>query len=394
MVGRAGAIAAALTGLNGVAPLASAQPAVTLPAPSEVSAPPEGLVDRQPLQLRAPDAVVDAYLAAFSQRRWSVGGLSRREVLAEWAGLPLRPETKAHLADTSFWTIAEDGALSLEPPPSLVTAFSPAERAALYAWLAGSDANRVERWPLVIADAGALDAIAHRAKTSAALTARVRTLAYPFAGGLALSDVSVLAAEFPADELHRWLVAASAVQGFLPRLHLERARSVADALAYWTMQGRHVRIRPVLEALLRAPVAQGVELGPLLPGVGALWMNDIAPEQVRFDVTDVSFYVAATLNGIGSPPDDQESAETWFMQNFSRIAQPGQFGDVWVLDPGQTGPLAFACTWIADDIVLARDPVGLGLWRFVDWADMQRRNPHFAAGRWTCYRANPQRAAP
>lgn len=292
----------------------------------------------------------------------------------------------AAISDPARWQVEDAGGYFVVPAPETLVDLTAEERAALYRWLAQFGDNKIERWPLVFASPEVLTAQVREAGLSPAFLARVTQLAYPFAGGWALSDFSVLAAEYPVDDLRRWLVAVSATPSFVPRLHLERAGNLAEALAYWTLHDRNARIRPILLALLKTPSARGMEIAPLLPGAAALWAHDFNADHVRYDVTPMSFFVAVSIGDPAEPPDPNRPVSAWFSEAFAPVAGPRRFGDVLVLDPRGQGPLTFACTWIDENIVFARDPVGLGLWRFFTLAELQRRNPHFTHGIWATYR--------
>lgn len=354
----------------------------------------QGTVLAHPVVLEAPSSAVRAYRRTFAERTWELGVASRAEFLAQLYALDLSAEVHDALADPELWRNAistDPGFLQVRPPLTLLTRLQPAERRALYHLLAAWSGNKPERWPLVFRDEAALRELVEQG-ASAAIIDRVAALAYPFAGGLAFSDFSVLAAEFPTTaELTRFLELASRVDGVIPRLRLRTARSISESLAYWTVNYQNPFALPLLEALAESETTGGTELESFLPGAMRNRLFDLQREEVSHDFSINSFVIAASLGAPPADPRDPAGFFAWFEQEFAPAPPPFRFGDVLVLETangasGERLPVAYACAFIYEGLVFAKDPTGLGLWRFLSLEELQQRNPHFAGARFVAWR--------
>lgn len=347
---------------------------------------PEGTIESRRVWLEAPEAACVAYLNAFSTRTWTVVAPSRGAFLGDLFGLDLSPASRAAIADPGIWSEAPGGGFILHPPAALLRQLSPQERRDLYAVLAQWSPNKPERWPLVFP---AREPFARlRAEgIPEPVIALVERLSYPFAGGVALSDFSVIAGDHPDRAmLLRLLQATSTVESTLPRLQIRTAARVSDTLAYWTVNHHNPFALPLLEALLESEVADGVELVSVLPGAARALTFSVDAEEVSLDTSLKSLLISASLSSLPRSVTNSREFFAWFDRAFRPVPPPYRYGDVLLLEyPGE--PLMpYACAFIAADIVFARDPVGLGLWRFVRIDELLARNPHFAGGRFTGYR--------
>ena len=298
------------------------------------------------------------------------------------------------LAAPALWrtaATAEPERFLLHPPVALLARLTADERRELYRLLAGWPGNKPERWPLVFRDAAALRALSGREGIPVALMDRAAALSYPFAGGLAFSDFSVVAVEFPDPEvLFRFLQLASRVESVIPRLRLSTAKSVSETLAYWTINYRNPFALPLLEALAESETVGGTELESFLPGSIRHRLFDLSPEGVSHDLSLNSFMIAASLAAPLGEPADPAVFFAWFERQFQPVSPPFRFGDVLVLqsEDGET-PVSYACAFIYEDLVFAKDPSGLGLWRFMRLAELRQRNPHFARADFVAWRRVP-----
>ncbi len=345
---------------------------------------PRGQLLSQRLELTAPDDACLAYLATFTERRWSIRAASRQAFLDELRSMGFSAATRQTLDQPTLWqTTAEPDHFTLTPPIDLLLKLPPPERFVLYRILAQWQANKVERWPLVFRDRAAIEQLAEpdgAALPSAAIKL-VQDLSVRFAGGFAFSDFSVLAARFPDRELQlRFLRAASTVDTVLPRLSVRNASSVTETLAYWTSDHRNPFSEPMLMALLESRTERGVELASLLPGSARALSYDLDPAEVSHDTAINSLVISASIAAPAHTADDLLSFLTWFNDHFQPATDEARFGDLMVLNHPDRPVLDYACAFIADDLVFAKDPVGLGLWRFMRVPELLARNPHFAGG--------------
>ena len=346
---------------------------------------PRGRILSQQLELEAPHDACVAYLEAFRQRRWIVRTPSREAFLAELAAMGFSDATRQALGAPENWRQTDDPErFEVDPPVAFLLNLPPKERAVLYRVLAQWQANKVERWPLVFRDAAAIGRLADAdgAALPSAAVQLVRELSLRFAGGFAFSDFSVLAERFPDDALLlRFLRAVSTVDTVLPRLSVRNATSVTDTLAYWTANHLNPFSEPMLVALLEARTERGVELASLLPGSARALSYDLDPAEVSHDTAINSFVISANVAAPPHPADDLASFFGWFHTRFKPATDEPRFGDVLVLNANDQTVLDYACVFVADDLVFAKDPVGLGLWRFMRVTELLARNPHFAGGR-------------
>jgi hypothetical protein len=350
------------------------------------TAPPEGTIERRIVQFEAPEAAAESYRLTFHERLWLVNVPSLAAFGTRLAPLPLSQANRTALLNPAWWRPNPAmGGFEVRPPAAFLRDLPPAERAALYGLLAYWSPNKPERWPIVFPDRAALNrlrALGH----APALVDLVEACAYPFAGGLAFSDFSLLAAEFPEPALRRFLQDSSTVTGFVPRLKVRTALSVSSALAYWTVDNTNAFARPMLEALLESETDAGTELTALMPGAARVLSHHIDAEEVKYDPSLNSFLISSTLSGVPQPFLRPEEFHQWLGREFVRVEPPYRFGDLLVLNRPEGLPIRYACAYMADSFVFAKDPVALGLWRFMYLGEILDRNPHFAGGSWVGYR--------
>jgi hypothetical protein len=342
---------------------------------------PGGVLEYQVILLSAPDAAIEAYLDKFSKRQWTIGLKSRGAFLGRAMGMELRSTSRDALFDPKNWGPAPAGTgFIVTPQSAALGALLPEERLELYRELAQWSDNKPELWPLIFES----DAVWHRlaaAGIPSQFLRRARALCYPFAGGDALSDFSVLATEFPDREiLRRFLEVQSTVTTVLPRLKLRTAKSISETLAYWTSNQNNPFAQPMLEALLEAETEDGVELISIMPSSARRLSFDIEPDDVSHDLQSASYIISSNFATTPQSLQDLDAFGHWFATNFEPVVPPYKYGDVLALDQPQGQLVNYACAFVGGDLVFARDPVGLGLWRFMRLKEIISRNPHFAGG--------------
>ena len=356
---------------------------------------PGGTLELRALELTAPDVAVEAYLLHFRERTWGVRLESRTAFMSATLGIDLRLETRDLLFAPEHWIAATDGVgFTIRPPLQLLQRLNPAERGGLYGILASWADNKPERWPLVFKDEATFGRIA-AAGVPKALVDRARQLSYPFAGGYALSDFSVLAAEFPDEAvLLQCLREVSTLQTWLPRLKLRTAQSAAKVLTYWTVEGKNPFALPLLEALLDAAEEDDIDLVSVMPAASRILAFDLTPDEVRHDIAATSFIISSTLAAGPQSFEVSSAFFTWFERSFVSVDYPPLYGDVLEVAYLETKRMPYACAFIGGELVFARDPVGLGLWRFMTLEELQTRNPHFGPIEWRIRRYVPSTAQP
>lgn len=365
--------------------------------PTETIDLPEGTISSQTVRLEAPEAACIAYLENYRIRRWIVRVRTPEAFEERLRAAGLTEPTITAVMDMELWSPAPDGrGFAIAPPPELTGALPAAEKRMLYRVLARWNTNKPERWPLVFSDDTAFSRLTDSG-VSDAFVARVRSLCIPFAGGWALSDFSVLAAEFPEREmLLRFLQEASAVKTTIPRLRIRRAASIAQVLDYWTANAHNPYTRPLLEALAETDLPDGVDLATILPGNSRELSYNLSPEDVPRDISLSTFMISSSL---ALPPKPLPSMDAFLQRlddEFDNVQPPERFGDLLIIHyPGEV-VVPYACGYVVAGLAFARDPVGLGLWRFMRPEEVLRRNPHFenAGFELRRVRAQPPLAAP
>ena len=224
---------------------------------------------------------------------------------------------------------------------------------------------------------------------------RVRELCYPFAGGWALSDFSVIADEFKDRAMLATLLREiSTVPSTLPRLNLRTVVSVSETLEYWTVNHQNPFALPLLEALLDSETTNGIEVLSIMPGSARVLSLNLDADEVSHDIYLSSFMISASLAGLPPRFQNPDQIHRWLESRFRPVPSPARYGDLRVFVQPDEHPVEFACAQIAENIVFARDPVGLGLWQFMRIEDLLRRNPHFAGGDFQIRRAVKPAATP
>ncbi|GAB5559521.1 MAG: hypothetical protein SynsKO_11680 [Synoicihabitans sp.] len=345
---------------------------------SETSA---GVLDFQSIQLSAPDPAIESYLDRFSTRKWTILTPSRGAFIGEILGLEIRSSIRESLFDSSHWANHPDGDGFIVTPDSTdLGKLLPTERRELYRKLASWAQNKPELWPLIFTD----DAIWQRLANAGIPTemlVRTQELCYPFHGGLALSDFSVLAHEFPdRNMLFRFLEIQSKVPSVIPRLRLTTAKSISEVLAYWTSNHQNPFAAPMLEALMESESTEGLELISIMPGSVRQLSYSIEAEDVSYDRQQASYIISSSVTARPRIYDNIREFGQWFNSNFKPAEGPIRYGDVMELNQSRNQIVQFACVYVGKDLVFARDPVGLGVWRFMRMEEITNRNPHFEGG--------------
>ena len=351
---------------------------------------PQGIIESQRVRMDAPIEACEAYLAAQTERVWRVNTPSRGAWVGQLFGVELSAAHRTALSDPTVLRVLRDSeGLEVRPPLAVLQALTPAERESLYAFIAAVPGNHAERWPLVFPRVDPWSRF-DRPDIPAAVGRRIEALCYPFAGGWALSDFSVIVAEFPdRDLLIQVLQVASEVDATIPRLRLRDVAPVAEALSYWTVNHQNAFALPLLETLWEADTAEDIDLIALLPGLPRTLSNDLDASDVRFDFSASSLMVSASLSVMPIDVLNRQRFRARIEQGFRDAAGEQRFGDLLVLDQRDENDVAYACAVIAGDIVFAKDPVGLGLWRFMRRGEVLNRNPHFKDRSFTLRRFSP-----
>lgn len=347
----------------------------------EVATVPGGFLQLRKVQLTAPEAVIEAHLDNFSTRQWWIGEESRGAFIGRLMGLELGASARDALFAPEFWQPAPDRTgFIVTPPPEALAQLSAEERRILFRELARWPENKPELWPLFFPRDADWDRFA-RAGIPAPFIRRVRELCYPCGDGHSLSDFSVLANEFPdRTMLRRFLRIQSTVSAVLPRLRLSAAMSISETLAYWTSNHRNPFAQPMLEALLASESEEEVELITIMPGSARRLSVNIEPEDISYNIQRASYLISANLSSLSHRFADHENLGQWFEVNFEPIGPPYRYGDILEFTHPRDQIISFACAYVGAELVFARDPVGLGLWRFMPAREILGRNPHFIGG--------------
>ena len=353
--------------------------------------PPRGTIISQPVELEAPEEACIAYYERRRERVWTLVIESRTTFLESLTGTRLSAPVIHAIADPARWTELRPNVFEVRPPVDLLARLTGRERAELYFILAHWPDNGPERWPLVFENEAAFKRLIDDGVPEP-LARRVRELSYSYPGGFAFSDFSVVAAEFPErDALLHLLQTASRVRSIIPRLRVSTALNVSQVLDYWTVEHANPYAQPLLEALLETNLPNGVDLISVLPGPPRVLSYELDPDEVTSQISINTYLISASLALPPHPVGDLDSVFRWLRESFEPTTAPLKYGDMLVLTypPGED-IVAYACGFVVNDLVFARDPVGLGLWRFMTTEEILRRNPHFEGAHFQTYRAKPR----
>lgn len=156
--------------------------------------------------------------------------------------------------------------------------------------------------------------------------------------------------------------------------------SISETLAYWTSNHRNPFAQPMLEALLASESEEEVELITIMPGSARRLSANIEPEDISYNIQRASYLISANLSSLSHRFADHENLGQWFEVNFEPIGPPYRYGDILEFTHPRDQIISFACAYVGAELVFARDPVGLGLWRFMPAREILGRNPHFIGG--------------
>jgi len=343
------------------------------------------------LPLREPDELLTDTSRPLSPPSWYFGNCSREQLTALIDSFDLRAQDKAALLEPSRWQASGTG-FYLTPPPELVLEMDAATRARLYSLLAACPENSAQRNPFQFPLDGFTQWFAS-SDLGAEQFEVLRRLTYTNGATICFCDGSIVQRLFSTNDFRRLVKALYGESTFLMRLRVTPQSDVDAIVNYWAKGRSATAIRPLVEALAKAPGVGSIPISYLLPPFARLHLYTypnlaVDPSAPREDC----FWTA--MNFFNEQPDPQffdpdkvcRALKSDYYQPQDELA----FGDVIVLADAHDKPVHM-CVYLADDVVYTKNGIGtLQPWVLMKLPDLMKDYVAKAAVRMLVYRAKKQ----
>lgn len=280
--------------------------------------------------------------------RRTVGEL---EVTLQQAGL--NAEQVAQLMATHS-TTGGDTTLVLYPPEQMLLGLETGTRSRIYALMAHGNDSQLYQYPLHF-PAEYESAWYRKAPLGEDTLALLDRLVYPRGEMLYFSDLRFLYSKINSASERRHLAATLLRQPtLLVRVTVTTAAEAEAAIAYWGQGRRDDQVRPLLEALSRADVNQGVDLAQLLPPLARMNLYTYQHDKSE-KFLDCRW---TALNFLADEPDDRflQDAEIFrtLQEDYVSVLEHFALGDV-ILLRNRDGQIIHMCNYVADNIVFTKN---------------------------------------
>ncbi len=284
------------------------------------------------------------------QVRWCfprMTALQLSELLAE-IGLP--EELRMELRDLAEMDPRIDGVV-IRPSRELVLGLTPEQRARLYIALYRYNENvdQHETFRFRAASAEEWLGCVPLAESTRRL---VTPLIFRHGGFLFFADLRTVLPLLESEaEQRRLVIALRRDATYLVRLKVPPDADVERLADYWGRGGREADVRSLLEAVAGSPNDQGIDITLLLPPFARQRLYTYEPPYEG--ASNGPDCLWAALNFFNSEPDDtlldDAEAVRCFRSQYYRISEPGQLGDLVILDDPRDGWFIHAAVYLADD---------------------------------------------
>jgi hypothetical protein len=291
--------------------------------------------------------------------------------------------------------VPEHDLILVHPPDSWLESIQPHERAALAQLLRKHPDNLFYSDPIMIESGDPVRWYAGSGMSDE-LIARIASLCYAYGQTLVFSDIPLVLKTITNEtDVRRFKRALTRTRTLVVRLRVGTQHADARAISnYWSTKGHGKSLVPILQSLIDTPEAETLDIVHLLPPT---------PRKLLYSYPDLNASLQGvlpdchwtSLNFFRFQPSsrflDQNQVGLEIRENYQKVTDPLQFGDVLMLtlesDPNR---IIHSCIYIADDIVYTKNGMGLMRpWILMRYGDMLSRYQVEASVKVLGFRRNP-----
>lgn len=212
---------------------------------------PWGKITAQPILIEAPASIITADFR-LGDSRWYFAARSATEVASFLRAAGVDEVATAKLVSLSREVDGKAGLWSVQPPEDIVRGLSPAVRSVLYDQLAAIPENFAQVEPFRTTQLY-LEKWLEAEKLPADLITEVKSLIWKRGSGLFFSDYNLVADHISSPALKIKLLAQLTQKASVVlTLHVPAGDSIDDLVAYYGVNGRADKVRPILQGLSEA----------------------------------------------------------------------------------------------------------------------------------------------
>lgn len=316
---------------------------------------------------------------AFAPAWWLVPGLAR-DLGATLAAANFSPELAQRLHEAV--RPQPDGSGLITPDAGWLDGFTPVERQRWHALLGLHVENRTYRWPVLVPTA-VLDRLEGEDRFRG-LVQRMRRWGVRQEDRLRFADLFALEDAFQTVTVRRdFLRAIITTDTLFLKLDVgATGEEIARWTSYWHVQGRYRAVQPFYNAVLRVQDHDRIDLTHILPQFARGLLHTFPPDfSAAPDLARESGLLAWGFFSQGPPEPAvlDEGFSAWLHRECVPVDGPAQFGDIVVFEDPERTRWPYAAVYIADDLVLSRQPTLFGPWGFMRRGEVARLNPRLGA---------------
>ena len=332
-----------------------AKPAGSIGTHFPLSDGPWGKITAQPILIEAPASMLSADFR-LGDNRWYFAARSATEVAAFLRAAGVDEVTTAKLVSLVREVDETAGLWSVQPPEDIVRGLSPEARSALYDRLAAVPKNFAQVEPFRTTQLH-LERWLDPEKLPADLISEVKSLIWKRGSGLFFSDYNLVADHISSPALKiEFLKQLTQKASVVLTLHVPAGGSIEDLVAYYGVNGRADKVRPVLHGLSEA-------------GGGTLGVSNMLPPFARSrlyrfpdalpgsDLGPACHWTSFNFFNQGAPDNslhEVPAVQTLLAEKYRPVSGPPCFGDVVLLRLPDNSSIHSA-VYIADNIVFTKN---------------------------------------
>lgn len=346
-------------GLSHSSPQSSNSTALTpflLRPSSPGTAQPWGKLESMPLPFAEADDIESLCGRFMGEPKWVFSGVTRIQLLRYFLSLHLRYQDRQVLLDPRRWQVTSFG-IEISPPESVVYALDPASRGKIYAALAGSAANQMQRQAIILPRI-TLDAQLRALGLNECQIIRLKHLTYTMSGHLCLSDLAVAEKILGPKAFQNLVEYLFSLPAYRVRLKVTPASDIDTLAAYWGRGGREELIKPLLKSLARVPGGTDQNISALLPDFARLRLYRYANLEHDGPTAANQDCIFSAMNFFREVPDTNFLNPAYVTEALSRdyegVTNALTLGDLILMQNSQ-GKVIHICVYIADEFVFTKN---------------------------------------
>ena len=310
------------------------------------------------IYLQAPAALVARFPMPNSVPKWSFPGWSIEQIRALFDKAELSKVFQEKMMDPNR-VVNEENVISVFPPLAELEGMTDAQRTTIYEQLSQYDDNEFYKEPVLLTS-NDFDDWLRGTNIRPSLAAKIQKYLYKRNDVLMLSDLAALLNYMQSDQEARdFQQFMTRTRAVMVRLQLHSGADLKGLSAYWGDHGqRNQDIQPLLEASANTEGVSSIDVTHLLPPLVRknLYSYPTVDMALLGRIPDCHW---SSLNFFNTHPKDYylntRLAAEQVVDNYEKVSEPYQFGDVLMFVDPKSGSAVHSCTFIADDIVYTKN---------------------------------------